>query len=86
MNRAGIDATAHDLRDSFVSHLIYLGYSLEDVSKIAGHSTIKVTERHYYEQLQERWRSMLADLGSYLVRSQPGGKTEAVEKTSPENG
>ena len=86
LNDADIDATAHDLRDSFVSHLIYLGYSLEDVSKIAGHSTIKVTERHYYAQLQERRRSMLADLGSYLARSQPGGRSEGVSKTSPENG
>ena len=86
LNDADIDATAHDLRDSFVSHLIYLGYSLEDVSKIAGHSTIKVTERHYYEQLQERRRSMLSDLESHVAKSQSAGKTGAVENTSRENG
>ena len=85
LNDAGIDATAHDLRDSFVSHLIYLGYQLEDVSKIAGHSTIKVTERHYYEQLQERRRSMLSDLENHITKSQSTGETDAVEKTSPEN-
>lgn len=45
LNDAGIDATALDLRDSFVSHLIYLGYPLEDVSKMAGHSTIEINER-----------------------------------------
>lgn len=47
LQRAGIDVAAHDLRDSLVSYLIYLGYPLEDVSKIAGHSSIQVTERHY---------------------------------------
>ena len=86
LNSAGIDATAHDLRDSFVSHLIYLGYPLEDVSKIAGHSTIKVTERHYYEQLQERRRSMLSDLENHITRSQSTSETDVGEKTCPENG
>ena len=69
LNDAGIDATAHDLRDSFVSHLIYLGYPLEDVSKMAGHSTIKITERYYYEQLDESRRSMLSDFGNHMNRS-----------------
>lgn len=67
MQRAGIRATAHDLRDSFVSYLIYLGYSLEDVSKIAGHSSIQVTERHYYRQLEERKRVMVDELGDYIA-------------------
>ena len=86
LNDAGIDATAHDLRDSFVSHLIYLGYPLEDVSKMAGHSTIKITERYYYEQLEERRRSMLSDLGNHMTRSQLTTETDAVGKTCPENG
>ena len=85
LNEAGIDATAHDLRDSFVSHLIYLGYSLEDVSKVAGHSTIKVTERYYYEQLEERRRNMLSDLGNHMIGSQPTGNTDVDSKTCKEN-
>ena len=66
MKDAGIDATAHDLRDSFVSHLIFLGYPIADVSELAGHSSIPVTERHYYKQLEERKREMLADLGQHI--------------------
>ena len=67
MNEAGINATAHDLRDSFVSHLIYLGYSIEDVSKLAGHSTVKVTEKHYFGQIEERRRKMISDLGQHIA-------------------
>ena len=82
LNSAGIDATAHDLRDSFVSHLIYLGYPLEDVSKIAGHSSIVITERHYYKQLQERRREMLTDLGQHIT-GQLKTLTENADKTCP---
>lgn len=82
LNSAKIDATVHDLRDSFVSHLIYLGYPIEDVSKIAGHSTIKITEQHYYKQLQERRREMLTDLGQHIT-GQPKTLTKNVDKTRP---
>lgn len=71
LNSVGIDATAHDLRDSFVSHLIYLGYPLEDVSKLAGHSSTKVTELYYYKQLEERQRQMQTDLGSHVIKRLP---------------
>jgi len=83
LNSAGIDATAHDLRDSFVSHLIYLGYSLEDVSKIAGHSSIKITEQHYYGQIRERRRQMLSDLGQHFTRqiNPPKTGTQNRDKT-----
>ena len=80
MQEAGIKATAHDLRDSFVSYLIFLGYPLEDVSKIAGHSSIQVTERHYYRQLEERQRMMLDDLGEYI--SHRAGLPKTVTKNS----
>ncbi len=66
MAEAGIDASTHDLRDSFVSHLIYLGFNLEDVSKLAGHSSIKVTEQHYFKQLEDRRREMLSSLGEHI--------------------
>ena len=68
---ADINATAHDLRDSFVSHLIYLGYPIEDVSKLAGHSSVKVTERYYYRQMDERKREMQTKLGSHVIKSLP---------------
>lgn len=80
LNGAGIDATAHDLRDSFVSHLIYLGYPLEDVSKIAGHLSIQVTERYYYMQIEERQRKMLKDLGSHVTQRMSEMSDENVAK------
>ena len=80
MQEAGIKATAHDLRDSFVSYLIYLGYPLEDVSKIAGHSSIQVTERHYYRQLEERKRIMVDELGDYIAYR--AGLPKTVTKNS----
>ena len=83
LQKAGIDATAHDLRDSFVSHLIYLGYPLEDVSKLAGHSSIKVTEKHYYGQIQERRRQMLSDLGKHM-RGQTGSAKTMTENDAKE--
>jgi len=83
---AGINATAHDLRDSFVSHLIYLGYPIEDVSKITGHSSTKVTEYYYYKQLEERQREMQTDLGCHITKRLPvkgienGGKNVARKR------
>ena len=83
---AGINATAHDLRDSFVSHLIYLGYPVEDVRKIAGHSSTKVTEWYYYEQLEERQRQMQTDLGRHMTehlgsrKIENGGKNVARKR------
>ena len=85
LNGAGIDATAHDLRDSFVSHLVYLGYSMEDVSEAAGHSSVKITERHYYKQLADRQGRMFSDLEGHLIGSQSRGKSDDVSKTSKEN-
>ena len=83
LNRAGIDATAHDLRDSFVSHLIYLGYSIEDVSKMAGHSSIRVTEAHYYGQIEERRRQMVSDLGRHFTNRASKTGTQNRDKTRP---
>ncbi len=89
LNDADIDATAHDLRDSFVSHLIYLGYSLENVSKIAGDSTIKVTEQHYYGQFEEPRRTMLADLGRHMADqlnpSKTGTENRDIERSKVPN-
>ena len=85
LNSAGIDATVHDLRDSFVSHLIYLGYPLEDVSKIAGHSSIQITERYYYKQLEERRRKMLTDLGDHFTGRLSDTNIDSLLKTRPKN-
>ncbi len=76
LNEAGIDATAHDLRDTFVSYLMNLGYTIADVSKLAGHSNIKVTEKYYFAQLEDRRNEMISNLGRYMGDQVTASKTE----------
>ena len=58
---------------------------MEDVSKVAGHSTIKVTERHYYKQLEERQSRMFSDLEDHMIQSQSREKIDEHEKTGTGN-
>lgn len=49
INRSGIDTprgSLHSLRHTFCSHLVMGGVDLSTVQRLAGHSTIKVTERY----------------------------------------
>lgn len=47
LRRAGdIQGTLHDLRHTFCSHLVMGGIPLRTVQLLAGHSTIRVTERY----------------------------------------
>ncbi len=52
---AGIqNAHPHRLRDTFAVDLLSRGVGLEDVSILLGHSSIKITERHYAPWVQAR--------------------------------
>jgi integrase len=44
--RAGIGGSMHDLRHTYISHLVMRGVPLRVVKAYAGHSTIAVTERY----------------------------------------
>lgn len=44
--KAGIDASIHDLRHTFCSQLVLAGVHLRKIQQLAGHSTIRVTERY----------------------------------------
>jgi hypothetical protein len=69
-----------------VSYLVYLGYNIEDVSQIAGHSSPKVTDVYYLKLLKERKREMQSDLGSHMIKHLPnrenknGGKNVARKR------
>jgi integrase len=39
--------SVHSLRATFACHLIEKGVDIYTVSKLLGHSSVKVTERHY---------------------------------------
>jgi integrase/recombinase XerD len=47
------DVTPHTLRRTFGSHLLNRGLGLEDVSKLLGHSNIRVTQECYAELLDK---------------------------------
>ncbi len=45
--RAGIDGHSHQLRHTFSVNLLQRGVSMENLSTLLGHRSIKVTERYY---------------------------------------
>lgn len=44
--RAGLHGSLHTLRHTYISHLVMAGVPLRTVQKLAGHSTVMVTERY----------------------------------------
>jgi site-specific recombinase XerD len=50
----------HRLRDTFAVSLLQRGVSLEEVSVLLGHSSIKVTERHYAPWVKARQQRLEA--------------------------
>jgi site-specific recombinase XerD len=52
---AGIeDGHSHRLRDTFSVDLLQKGVSLETVSMLLGHTSIKTTQRHYAPWVKSR--------------------------------
>lgn len=67
---AGItDFTVHDLRRSFGSYLLDLGYNIAEVSGLMGHSSVKVTEEHYICQLDYKKRKMMNSLEESIQKN-----------------
>ena len=52
----------HRFRDTFAVSLLLKGVSLESVSKLLGHTSIKVTERHYSPWVKARQDQLEADV------------------------
>ena len=60
---AGVpDAHAHRFRDTFAVELLLSGVPLERVSELLGHSSVKITERHYAPWVLERQAQMEEDV------------------------
>jgi integrase len=60
---AGIpDAHPHRFRDTFAVELLLAGVPIERVSILLGHSSIRVTERHYSPWIHARQAQLEADL------------------------
>lgn len=60
MKRLGIDSFPHKLRHTFASHLVQKGVELYTVSKLMGHSSIKMTE--IYAHLSPRTMQSAIDV------------------------
>jgi len=56
------DAHAHRFRDTFAVELLLSGVPLERVSVLLGHSSVKITERHYAPWVLERQEQMEEDV------------------------
>jgi integrase/recombinase XerD len=52
----------HRFRDTFAVSLLLKGVSLDSVSKLLGHSSIKVTERHYAPWVKARQEHLEAEV------------------------
>jgi integrase/recombinase XerD len=55
---AGIKGHAHRFRDTFAVSLLQNGVSLENVSVLLGHNSIRVTEKHYAPWVKSRQENL----------------------------
>ena len=53
---------AHRFRDTFAVGLLQAGVPMDRVSALLGHSSIKVTERHYSPWVRARQEQLEADV------------------------
>ena len=61
------NANLHTLRKTFGSLLIQEGYAdIYKVSKLLGHSSVKVTERHNIHLIDENYQSCINELDRVL--------------------
>jgi integrase len=66
---AGVeDGHPHRFRDTFAIELLLAGVKIERVSILLGHSSVKITERHYAPWVRERQEQLEADLEQTWAR------------------
>jgi site-specific recombinase XerD len=60
--RAGINGHSHQLRHTFAVSLLQAGVPMENVSKLLGHQSMKVTEQYYSAWVKTRQDRLEADV------------------------
>ena len=61
----------HRSRDTFAVDFLQAGVSMDRVSVLLGHSSIKVTEKHYSPWVRARQEQLEADVRRTWVVSEP---------------
>jgi integrase len=56
------ESHAHRFRDTFAVELLLVGVTLERVSILLGHTSVKITEKHYAPWVRERQEQAEADV------------------------
>ena len=68
--RCGVeDCRPHRLRDTFAVRKLLSGFQLEDVSRLLGHSSVKVTETYYAKWVAARKRRLERLIAESLVNA-----------------
>ena len=70
-----LDGHAHRFRDAFAIGLLQAGVPMDRVSVLLGHSSIKVTEKHYSPWVRARQEQLQADVRPTWVVQEPGHLT-----------
>lgn len=74
--------TFHHFRHAFVSYLLLAGVNLPTVSKLAGHSSSRVTERVYFHLMREERHEMIAKNPVNLAKIGPRVNLQDLAKPS----